>query len=122
MGKVEQATHDAHRLVVESSTEDTTTFVLEVLGQKLAGYMLNADAKTVKRWAAGTTPRHEAEQRLRDLHMVLRLLISEESPLTVRAWFVGLNPQLNDESPATAIREGRTRDVLVAAKSFLAGG
>jgi hypothetical protein len=121
-GKVEQATHDAHRLVVESSTEDTTSFLIEVLGQRLTAYMLDADPKTVKRWAGGTKPRDEAEQQLRDLHMILRLLISEESPLTTRAWFVGLNPQLDDESPATAFRERRTRDVLVAAKSFLAGG
>ena len=48
--------------------------------------------------------------------------MTKEGPYTVRAWFVGLNPQLGDESPAAAVREGRTRDVLVAAKAFLAGG
>ena len=54
--------------------------------------------------------------------MILRLLLSEESRHTVRAWFVGLNPQLDDESPARAMLEGRERQVLTAAKSFLAGG
>ena len=49
-------------------------------------------------------------------------LLAEESPHTVRAWFLGLNPQLDDESPAQSIREGDFRDVLVAAKAFLAGG
>jgi hypothetical protein len=40
----------------------------------------------------------------------------------VRAWFLGLNPQLDDQSPAQSIRIGEFRDVLVAAKAFLAGG
>jgi hypothetical protein len=62
------------------------------------------------------------EAKLRGAFQVFQLLLTEESPHTVRAWFVGLNPQLDDESPATAISEGRIRDVLVAAKAFLAGG
>ncbi len=43
-------------------------------------------------------------------------------PHTVRAWFLGLNPQLDDHSPAQSIRDGDFRDVLVAARAFLAGG
>ena len=82
------------------------------------------DPKTVGKWA---TEKHlprdlDTQRKLRDAYHVFRLLLTQESPYTVRAWFVGLNPQLDDESPATAIREGRTRDVLVAAKAFLAGG
>jgi hypothetical protein len=121
--KVEDAAKEAHRTVVETSTSGTTAYVLEVLGQKLAAHMLNVDPKTLRRWAAGESdPRGEAEGRLRDLHMILRLLNRNESPQTVRAWFVGLNPQLNDLSPAEAVRGGRLREVLTAAKSFLAGG
>jgi hypothetical protein len=82
------------------------------------------DPKTVGRWASERRlPKDlEVERRLRDAHQIFRLLLTKESPYTVRAWFVGLNPQLDDESPAAAIRDGRTRDVLVAAKAFLAGG
>jgi hypothetical protein len=53
---------------------------------------------------------------------VFQLLQEEESAHTIRAWFIGMNPQLNDKAPAMAIREGKTRDALVAAKSFVAGG
>lgn len=67
-------------------------------------------------------PRSDAEQRLRVAYQVFHLLQSRESQHTVRAWFVGLNPQLDDEAPADAIRAGRLRDVWVAAKSYLAGG
>jgi len=42
--------------------------------------------------------------------------------VAVCAWFLGLNPQLDDRSPAQSIREGDFRDVLVAAKAFLAWG
>ena len=122
MSQVEQAAQEAHRLVVKSPTEDAANFVLEVLGPKLAAFIFDASPKTVKRWAEGTSPRHEAAERLQSLHMILRLLLSEESRHTVRAWFVGLNPQLDDESPARAMLEGRERQVLTAAKSFLAGG
>jgi hypothetical protein len=59
---------------------------------------------------------------LRCAYQTFQLLLAEESPHTVRAWFLGLNPQLDDQSPAQSIREGDFRDVLVAAKAFLAGG
>lgn len=81
------------------------------------------DPKTVGRWAQGQMPRDpEVERRLRDAHQIFRLLLEKESPYTVRAWFVGLNPQLDDESPAAAIKAGNAKDVLVAARAFLAGG
>jgi hypothetical protein len=114
-----------HRKTVEASIADTAAFLQEALGQKLVAFMVGVeDPKTVGRWASEKRlPRDlEVERRLRDAHQIFRLLLTKESPHTVRAWFVGLNPQLNDESPATAVREGRTRDVLIAAKAFLAGG
>jgi len=100
-------------------------FLQDALGQKLVAFMVGVeDPKTVGKWAKTKhLPRDiDVERKLRHGYQIFRLLLTEESPYTVRAWFVGLNPQLNDESPATAIREGRTRDVLVAAKAFLAGG
>jgi hypothetical protein len=51
-------------------------------------------------------------------------LTADVAPLDqsgVRAWFLGLTPQLDDQSPAQSIREGNFCDVLVVAKAFLAG-
>jgi hypothetical protein len=45
-----------------------------------------------------------------------------ESDHTIRAWFMGTNPQLDDESPLEAVREGRNREVLAAARAFVTGG
>lgn len=124
MPHLRDASAEAHRTTVESSTADMAGFLQEVLGQKLVAHMVGiSDAKNVGRWARGeTSPRGNNEQRLRQAFQIFRLLNTEESPHTVRAWFVGLNPQLDDESPADAIRDGRVRDVMVAAKAFLSGG
>lgn len=124
MPKLRDASVEAHRKAVESSTADVAAFLQDALGQKLVAYMAAvSDHKAVGAWANDArTPRPETQRRLRDAQYIFRLLVTKESPYTVRAWFVGLNPQLDDESPATAIREGRTRDAVVAAKAFLAGG
>jgi hypothetical protein len=121
---VRDASAEAHRRTVEASIKDIAAFLQEVFGQKLVAHMAGvSETRTVSRWVSGETPPRPAnEERLRQAYYIFRLLNTEESPHTVRAWFVGLNPQLDDESPASAIREGRARDVLVAAKAFLAGG
>jgi hypothetical protein len=124
MPKLREASTEAHRTTVESSVADIAAFLQDVLGQKLVAYLVGVqDPKTIGRWAKGTLPQDsDSEARLRGAYQVFRLLMTQESPHTVRAWFVGLNPQLDDESPATAIGEGRMKDVMVAAKAFLAGG
>lgn len=125
MANVREAATDAHRTTVESSVADIAAFLQDALGQKLVAFMVGVDdPKTIGRWAsAKSAPQDpEVERRLRDAYQIFRLLLAKESPYTVRAWFVGLNPQLDDEPPASAIREGRTRETLIAAKAFLAGG
>lgn len=42
--------------------------------------------------------------------------------MVIRAWFMGMNPQLGDESPIEALREGRVRDVMAAARAFVNAG
>jgi hypothetical protein len=82
------------------------------------------DGKTVTRWASGETTdiRVESEQRLRTAYEIARLLLQFDSPQTVRAWFIGLNPQLDDVSPIEAIHDGRLKEALSAARAFVAGG
>lgn len=126
MPNVREASTAAHRTTVESSVADIAAFLQDALGQKLVAFMVGVDdPKTIGRWASekSRAPQDaEVERKLRDAYQIFRLLLAKESPHTVRAWFVGLNPQLDDEPPAAAIREGRTRDTLVAARAFLAGG
>lgn len=111
----------AHRKTIESSIPDVVRYLQEVLGQKLVAYIADvSDPRTVSRWAAvERAPRTDHEQRLRCAYQTFQLLLSRETPDIVRAWFLGLDPQLDDESPAQRIRDGAFRDVLIAAKAFL---
>jgi hypothetical protein len=122
--KVRDQIEQVHRRTVKASVPEITKFLEEVLTRQLIAYMTEVkDGKTVGRWASGDrNPDRETESRLRAIYQIFQILQAEESSHTVRAWFIGLNPQLDDESPATAIREGRAKDVLVAAKSWVAGG
>lgn len=114
----------AHRESIANSVEDIATQLLEDLGPKLASYMLGlSDRQTVAAWAAGEKkPRSTNEQRLRDVFHVYSLLRTNNSKHTIRAWFIGMNPMLQDKSPASTIAEGNAHDALIAAKSFIVTG
>lgn len=124
MPAVRERAGEAYRRTVETEIESIARFLEEALGRNLVAYICGvSDSKAVGRWAKGErSPRRDAEERLRAAYQIFQLLQEEESPHTVRAWFIGLNPQLDDESPAAVLREGRLRDVVVAARSYIAGG
>ena len=113
----------AHRVSVEWDLDHIARYLQDQLGQKLAGHLAKVDPKTVGHWARGEQrPRAEAEKRIRTAFQVFHLLLSEDDVHTVRAWFIGINPQLDDQAPADAIREDRLGDVWVAAQAYVAGG
>ena len=64
--------------------------------------------------------------RLRVALQVALPLAEAESSEIAQAWFQGLNPQLDDRSPARILREGELEDVgpavIAAARAFVTGG
>jgi hypothetical protein len=114
----------AHEHSVTATTADIAGFLQEVLGPKLTGYLAGiSNPRTVATWATGAnSPRPATEERLRLAYQVVHLIQGDESLHVVRAWFIGLNPQLDDEAPAAAIRDGRFKEVMTAARAFIAGG
>ena len=42
-----------------------------------------------------------------------------ETEHTARAWFIGGNPLLGEDTPLTAIREDRAREVMAAVRALL---
>jgi hypothetical protein len=115
----------AHREAVGASLSDVADFLQDLLGRRLVAYVVGVkDAKTVSRWAKGEVgeARWESERRLRAAYEIAQLLVRFDSSRVVKAWFIGLNPQLDDESPAEAIREGRLKEAMNAARAFVAGG
>jgi hypothetical protein len=99
----------------------------ELLGRKLTAYIAGVrDARALDRWIEGSEPYNGVEPRLRLTYQIATMLAAADQPQVVQAWFTGLNPQLEDASPATTLREGNTetdgKNVLSAARAFMAGG
>ncbi len=120
-----QVLEQAHRQAVTTPMSDVVSFLQDLLGRRLVAYVAGVkDAKTVSRWASGEVEsvRQESEARVRTAYEVAQLLVRFDSPRIVKAWFIGLNPQLDDIPPAEAIREGKLKEVKAAARAFVAGG
>jgi hypothetical protein len=113
-------------MAVNESLATIASVLQEVLSRRVTAYTVGVkDAKTVSRWASGevTEIRNpEVEQRLRDTYAIVQLVLSVTSPRVVRAWFIGMNPELDDVSPAEAIREGQGREAMLAARVFVTNG
>jgi hypothetical protein len=122
--KQRHAVDHAHRGSVHVSVPEIAAFLQENLGQRLTALIAGvSDPRGVGRWATSkNNPQPAIENRLRCAFQVFHLVQSVESPHTVRAWFVGMNPQLEDASPAEAIAEDKFRDVMAAARAFVVGG
>lgn len=114
----------SHRSATEVRFPDQVQALKMLLGPKLLAFTLDVNASTIERWInGGTAPASvEKEQRVRACFQVYQLLKPVEDPPTIRAWFMGMNPQLNDLSPAEAVNEGQLREVLMAARAFKVGG
>jgi hypothetical protein len=113
----------AHRDSLLVKDSDLVNALVLKLGTRLVGFIVDKDRSTISRWKKGETKvPDDASQALRLVYEIFRLLEANESDHTIRAWFIGMNPQLDDESPAEAIQAGRFKDTLVAARAFLAGG
>ncbi|NQX17465.1 hypothetical protein [Rathayibacter sp. VKM Ac-2857] len=116
----------AYEQSVRSSTADVVTALRELLGAKLVAYLGSVnETRAVRQWAEGErTPSNEVVSRLRLAYQVAGLISEREQPRVVQAWFQGLNPQLDDVSPARLVREAELGEagprILAAARSFVA--
>jgi RecG-like helicase len=115
----------AYQQSVRAPISEVATFLQQVLSRRLTAYIAGVkDGKTVTRWVNGEVieVRQESEERLRTAYEIAQLLTQFDSHRIVKAWFIGLNPQLEDVSPAEAIREGKLKEAKAAARAFVAGG
>src|SRR5438552_1114597 len=99
----------------------------DMLGARLVAYIAGvSEARAVRKWIQGERePRPEAIERLKIALRVALLVAEADGPDVAQAWFQGLNPQLDDHSPARLLREGNPEntgpEVLGAARAFVAG-
>ncbi len=101
----------------------------DLLGAKLVAYLGGVkETRAVRQWAEGTREVSGAQdlRRLRVAYQAAKLISARDTPAVVQAWFQGLNPGLQDRSPARVLREGDLDEVgpqvLAAARQFSAVG
>ena len=96
-----------------------------VLGVKLVAYIAGVDeARTVGHWADGCcVPSIEIAEVLHLAYRIVRLMEESAGTAGIAAWFQGMNPLLNDRSPARVLREdhggGAYSEVLTAVESWV---
>ncbi len=101
---------------------DVVKFLQDVLGTRLTAHIAGvADPKMVGRWIEGTKPAQAREKKLRDTLQIFKVVMNAEDEFVARSWFIGMNPNLDDEAPADAIREGNAKDALAAARVYANG-
>lgn len=114
---------EAHARALDKGILDIIGALRVQLGQALLAIIVMKSPRTIKRWANQSVRVPQAiEQLLRDTYQVVELLTLAESPEVARAWFMGMNPQLDDQSPAEVLATGRVRDVMAAARVFTHSG
>lgn len=100
----------------------------ELLGPKLVAYIAGVkETRTVREWAEGATVKQaDIEPKLRAAFHVASFIAEHDAPSVAQSWFQGLNPQLDDQSPARLLREEDLNEagpqVLAAARAFVVGG
>ena len=99
----------------------------DLLGVRLVAYLTGvSETRAVHQWAEGSRhPRGETVERLRLAYQVTHTLLHRDAAAVAQAWWQGLNPRLDDRSPARLVREGDLGEVgpavLAAARAFAAG-
>jgi len=118
----------AHIRAVRSSFPEVVAALREILGLKLCAYLGSVkETRAVNEWADGVRePSETVRRRLRLAFQVAEAIAEVDGAEVARAWFQGLNPQLDDRSPARLLREGDIDEVgpevIGAERAFLVGG
>lgn len=103
------------RLVLEkqetwfAAQRENVDFLVENLGGKLVLHL--SDGR----------PLGATAEIFRSAREVFSLIAEAEGEQIARAWMIGMNPHLNDESPLLALKEGRAAEAIRAARAYLNG-
>lgn len=115
----------AHRRAIASDVASLTKTLQKHLGQALLAVIVDSSPRTIARWISGdTTPSASTERLLRDVAQIFDVITTVDTPQVARAWFMGMNPQLEDQAPAELLASNptATRSVMAAARAYVAGG
>jgi hypothetical protein len=118
-----------YRQAMTMSTAELVTALRDLLGAKLVAYLGKVkETRAVRQWADGEREiANPADlERLRLAYRAAWLINQRNSKQVVQAWFQGLNPFLDDGTPARLLRDGDIEtdgaQVIAAARQFAAVG
>jgi hypothetical protein len=91
----------AHREAMRADIASIAERLQDMLGQRITAYAVgSSDPRAIGRYARREQqPRDDVAQRLRHLFEIAQVLLTKETPDTVRAWMVGSHPLLEDRAP-----------------------
>lgn len=118
----EDAIAEADRRAATATAPEMVGWMQDVFGRGMTALVSGADdVLTVSRWTVGTPPPPENLARLRTAYHIATLIAIVDSPQTARAWFMGMNPDLEDRAAAIILADEpeRALEVMLAARSFL---
>ncbi len=118
----------AHQDSVRLPAPQLVQALRDLLGARLVAYIGSVkETRAVRQWAEDERkPSEDVLLRLRAAYQIAALLAEKDAPAVVQAWFQGMNPQLDDLSPARVLREGNLDETgaraLAAARAFASSG
>ncbi|MER7447543.1 hypothetical protein [Microbacterium sp. NPDC097977] len=105
-----------------TQSADLVQYLNEALGPTLVSTLAGSkETQIALAWAQehGARPDAAALSRLEVAGSVWRTVREAEGDDVARAWFIGGNPWLRDDTAITAIREGRFEEVIAAAQALV---
>lgn len=118
---------DAHAHAMRAGFATVAHELRELLGARLVAYLGGVkETRAVHEWAeTGREPSGQVQLRLRLALQIAAMIAETEGATVAQSWFQGLNPQLDDRSPARLLRDGDLDEVgplvVAAARAFLSG-
>jgi hypothetical protein len=119
----------AYNEAVGMSPAELVTALRSLLGAKLVAYIGGVkETRAVRQWAEGSRKIANPSdvERLRVAYRAARVVNLKDNTQIVQAWFQGLNPFLDDVSPARVLRDGDVDAdgprVIAAARQYAAVG
>lgn len=113
---------DTHLVATVMDVHQVARALTDALGPTLVAVLAGVrDSKLPHKWAKpdGPEPRDSSQRRLRTAYRVWESLVDKHNRYIARAWFIGLNPLLDETPPVVALGEGRDREVIEAARAFI---
>ncbi len=109
---------EANRLTMK----EVVGHLQEILTTSLVAYIAGVSTRSVRNWASGSiqSARLDSMEKLRAALTATLILQEAEGPETIANWFINVNSYLDDISPATAIRDGKLREAMKAARVYAA--